>query len=162
MVIRTTQFRGCEGEECGAGRSVLYIDALGRLLPCTLTDNTAWRGRADGIGIGEAMDMYAREITDLPASSCVELAPARGDLTATGLRRVPPADAARPARRCASTCPRYRSTVTRQMLQVRLRLTARAFGVGSALIAANRSEDGGALEVDAAALARPTARSGPG
>ncbi len=73
MVIRTTQFRGCAGEECGAGRSVLYIDALGRLLPCTLTDNTVWRGRAAGLGVGEAMDMYAREIGDMPASSCVEL-----------------------------------------------------------------------------------------
>jgi MoaA/NifB/PqqE/SkfB family radical SAM enzyme len=73
MVIRTTQFRGCGGEECGAGRSVLYIDSLGRLLPCTLTDNTVWRERADGLGIGEAMDMYAREIDGLPASSCVPL-----------------------------------------------------------------------------------------
>jgi MoaA/NifB/PqqE/SkfB family radical SAM enzyme len=73
MVIRTTQFRGCGGEVCGAGRSVLYIDSLGRLLPCTLTDNTVWRERADGLGIGEAMDMYAREIDGLPASSCVPL-----------------------------------------------------------------------------------------
>ena len=73
MVIRTTQFRGCGGEECGAGRSVLYIDSLGRLLPCTLTDNTVWRERAAGLGIGEAMDMYAREIDGLPASSCVSL-----------------------------------------------------------------------------------------
>jgi MoaA/NifB/PqqE/SkfB family radical SAM enzyme len=73
MVIRTTQFRGCGGEECGAGRSVLYLDALGRLLPCTLTDNTEWRLRAHGMGIGEAMDMYAREMVALPASSCVPL-----------------------------------------------------------------------------------------
>jgi len=73
MAIRTTQFRGCGGETCGAGRSVLYIDALGRLLPCTLTENTVWRERATGLGIGEAMDMYASEIDDLPASSCVSL-----------------------------------------------------------------------------------------
>ena len=73
MVIRTTQFKGCGGEECGAGRSVLYLDSLGRLLPCTLTDNTEWRLRAHGMGIGEAMDMYAREIVGLPASSCVPL-----------------------------------------------------------------------------------------
>ena len=79
MVIRTTQFRGCGGEECGAGRSVLYIDSLGRLLPCTLTDNTVWRERAAGIGIGEAMDMYAREIADLPASSCASLLQAQVD-----------------------------------------------------------------------------------
>ncbi len=73
MVIRTTQFRGCGGEECGAGRSVLYIDALGRLLPCTLTDNSVWRDRVAGIDVGAAMDMYAREIRDLPPSSCVPL-----------------------------------------------------------------------------------------
>ena len=73
MGIRTTQFRGCGGEECGAGRSVLYIDALGRLLPCTLTDNTVWRERAAGLGMGAAMDMYAREIRDMPPSSCTSL-----------------------------------------------------------------------------------------
>lgn len=73
MVIRTTQFRSCGGETCGAGRSVLYIDALGRLLPCTLTDNSVWRLRAAGMGIGEAMDMYAREIGEMPPSSCTEL-----------------------------------------------------------------------------------------
>jgi len=73
MVIRTTQFRGCGGETCGAGRTVLYIDSLGRLLPCTLTDNTVWRERAEGLGVGAAMDMYARDIVDLPASSCVTL-----------------------------------------------------------------------------------------
>ncbi|MEO5680063.1 MAG: hypothetical protein ABIS47_10380, partial [Acidimicrobiales bacterium] len=73
MVIRTTQFRGCGGETCGAGRSVFYIDSLGCLLPCTLTDNTWWRERVDGLGIGEAMDVYQRELGDLPASSCVPL-----------------------------------------------------------------------------------------
>ncbi|MGH9276607.1 MAG: radical SAM protein [Acidimicrobiales bacterium] len=73
MVIRTTQFRGCGGETCGAGKSVLYIDALGRLLPCTLTDNAVWRIRAAGLDIGAAMDMYEREIAGPPDSSCVEL-----------------------------------------------------------------------------------------
>lgn len=72
-VIRTTQFRGCGGESCGAGRSVLYIDSLGRLLPCTLTDNSVWRARTAGLTIGKAMDMYDRELTDLPASSCAAL-----------------------------------------------------------------------------------------
>ena len=47
----------------------------------------------------------------------------------------------------------YRSTVTRQMLQFRLRFTARAFGVGSGLVAANLAEDGSVLEVDTAGLA---------
>ena len=83
MVIRTTQFRGCGGETCGAGRSVLYIDALGRLLPCTLTDNTAWRERAAGMTIGAAMDMYAQEIVDLPASSCVTLLRSQGGASIT-------------------------------------------------------------------------------
>ncbi len=78
MVIRTTQFRGCGGETCGAGRSVLYIDALGRLLPCTLTDNTVWRERAAGMTVGAAMDMYAQEIVDLPPSSCVTLLRSQG------------------------------------------------------------------------------------
>ena len=73
MVIRTTQFRGCGGETCGAGRSVLYIDSLGRVLPCTLTDNRAWRGRVEGLDVGQAMDLYARELERLPASSCTAL-----------------------------------------------------------------------------------------
>jgi len=73
LVIRTTQFQGCGGEGCGAGRSVLYIDALGRVLPCTLTDNAVWRARAAGLDVGAAMDLYARELSDLPASSCTAL-----------------------------------------------------------------------------------------
>ena len=73
LVIRTTQFWGGGGESCGAGRSVLYIDALGRLLPCTLTDNRIWRERTAGLDIGAAMDLYAREMPPLPASSCVRL-----------------------------------------------------------------------------------------
>lgn len=73
LVIRTTQFRGCAGETCGAGRSVLYIDALGRLLPCTLTDNRLWRDRVAGLDVGAAMDLYARELPELPQSSCVPL-----------------------------------------------------------------------------------------
>ena len=73
IVIRTTQFRGCGGEECGAGRSVFYIDSVGRLLPCTLTDNAPWRSRVEGLSVGEAMDLYAAELDRLPASSCVPL-----------------------------------------------------------------------------------------
>ena len=38
------------------------------------------------------------------------------------------------------------------MVQVRLRLTAQAFGVGTGLVAANLTADGTTLEVDAAAL----------
>ncbi len=46
----------------------------------------------------------------------------------------------------------FRSTVTRQMLQARLRVTAQAFGVGTDLVAANLTADGSALEVDADGL----------
>jgi len=73
LAIRTTQFRGCGGESCGAGHSVLYVDALGRILPCTLTDNSLWRDRVAGMGAADAIALYRREITDLPASSCARL-----------------------------------------------------------------------------------------
>ncbi len=46
----------------------------------------------------------------------------------------------------------FRSAVTRQMLQARLRVTAQAFGVGSELVAANLTGGGTELEVDAAQL----------
>ena len=73
LVIRTTQFRGCGGEACGAGHSVLYVDALGRVLPCTLTDNAAWRARVAGLSVADSIAMYRREITGLPPSSCTHL-----------------------------------------------------------------------------------------
>lgn len=47
----------------------------------------------------------------------------------------------------------YRSRVTREMAQVRLRATPQAFLVGTDLLAANLAGAGDALEVDAAALA---------
>jgi hypothetical protein len=47
----------------------------------------------------------------------------------------------------------YRSTVTREMAQVRLRMTRRAFLVGHAPLAANLVAGGAVLEVDAGALA---------
>ena len=81
LVLRTTQFRGCGGETCGAGRSVLYIDALGRVLPCTLTDNRVWRARAAGLDVDAAADLYARELDDMPPSSCTALLRARPSLT---------------------------------------------------------------------------------
>src|SRR5689334_21142329 len=46
----------------------------------------------------------------------------------------------------------YCSTVTREMAQLRLRVTARAFMVGRDLIAANVVAGGDVLEVDAGAL----------
>jgi MoaA/NifB/PqqE/SkfB family radical SAM enzyme len=80
LVIRTTQFRGCAGESCGAGRTVLYIDALGHVLPCTLTDNRAWRSRVANLGVADAIDLYAREIDVFPASSCTALLKAQGNM----------------------------------------------------------------------------------
>lgn|GEM_PF-6620548 len=46
----------------------------------------------------------------------------------------------------------FRSTVTREMVQVRVRMTAQAFGTGLDLVPANITTDGRALEVDAGAL----------
>ena len=51
----------------------------------------------------------------------------------------------------------YRSTVTREMAQVRLRMTRRAFLVGDDLLPANVVEGGAVLEVDAGALAAANA-----
>lgn len=51
----------------------------------------------------------------------------------------------------------HRSVVTRQFLQVRVRLTARAFGVGPDLVAANVEDGGRGLVVDAAQLAAANA-----
>ena len=46
----------------------------------------------------------------------------------------------------------YRSRVTREMLQARLRKTPQAFGASERSLDANITPDGTALEVDAAAL----------
>ncbi|MEO5680064.1 MAG: hypothetical protein ABIS47_10385 [Acidimicrobiales bacterium] len=56
----------------------------------------------------------------------------------------------------------HRSRVSRELLQVRVRLTARAFGTGAGLVAANLVDGGTALAVDAAALrlANGAVRSG--
>ena len=51
----------------------------------------------------------------------------------------------------------YRSVVTREMAQVRLRMTRRAFLVGHAALAANLADGGAVLEVDAGALAAANA-----
>lgn len=51
----------------------------------------------------------------------------------------------------------YRSAVTREMAQVRLRMTRRAFLVGHAPLAANLVDGGAVLEVDAGALSAANA-----
>jgi MoaA/NifB/PqqE/SkfB family radical SAM enzyme len=73
MAIRTTQFRGTGEERCGAGRSVLYLDSTGCLLPCTLTENTELRERVRGMPIPEILRYYRDELSDMPDSSCVRL-----------------------------------------------------------------------------------------
>jgi MoaA/NifB/PqqE/SkfB family radical SAM enzyme len=73
LVIRTTQFRGGAEEHCGAGRSVLYLDSTGCLLPCTLTDNRAFYERIGRLGIKDTVRYYREQLPALPASSCVPL-----------------------------------------------------------------------------------------
>jgi MoaA/NifB/PqqE/SkfB family radical SAM enzyme len=73
MVIRTTQFRGSDAERCGAGRSVLYLDSTGCLLPCTLTENDALREIVRGMTIPEVVRYYRETLPAVPASSCVPL-----------------------------------------------------------------------------------------
>jgi MoaA/NifB/PqqE/SkfB family radical SAM enzyme len=73
LVIRTTQFRGGDGERCGAGRSVLYLDSTGCLLPCTLTENEALRERVRTMTIPEVVRFYRETLPAVPPSSCVPL-----------------------------------------------------------------------------------------
>lgn len=73
MVIRTTQFTGDPHEKCGAGRSVLYVDSTGCLLPCTLTDNTRYRDVVRNMSVKDALRYYRESLPPLPASSCVTL-----------------------------------------------------------------------------------------
>jgi MoaA/NifB/PqqE/SkfB family radical SAM enzyme len=81
LVIRTTQFHGEAGETCGAGRSVLYLDCTGCLLPCTLTDNRMYREVVRGMSITDAVEYYHRTLPPIPASSCVQLLRGGGTLT---------------------------------------------------------------------------------
>ena len=73
LVIRTTQFHGDTGETCGAGRSVLYLDCTGCLLPCTLTDNRMHREVVRTMSIADAVEYYRRTLPPVPSSSCVQL-----------------------------------------------------------------------------------------
>lgn len=73
LVIRTTQFRGSSHESCGAGRSVLYLDSTGCLLPCTLTDNGEFRERVREMTIAQTIAYYREQLPPVPPSSCVSL-----------------------------------------------------------------------------------------
>jgi MoaA/NifB/PqqE/SkfB family radical SAM enzyme len=70
LAIRTTQFLMSKSESCGAGQSVFYVDALGRVAPCSVTENRAWREATQGMGVAEAIDFYRRTVTAAPTSSC--------------------------------------------------------------------------------------------
>jgi MoaA/NifB/PqqE/SkfB family radical SAM enzyme len=71
LAIRTLNFTSTSGcETCGAGRSVIYIDAEGAILPCTLTDNTWFHAATRGMTVGQALEFFASRIDGLPASHC--------------------------------------------------------------------------------------------
>lgn len=73
LVIRTTQFGGDSQETCEAGRSVLYIDSTGALLPCTLTNNAEYRELNAHLSVRELIRYYRERLPALPPSSCVPL-----------------------------------------------------------------------------------------
>jgi MoaA/NifB/PqqE/SkfB family radical SAM enzyme len=73
LVIRTTQFGGDSHETCEAGRSVLYIDSTGALLPCTLTNNAEYRELNTRLSVKELIRYYRERLPSLPPSSCVPL-----------------------------------------------------------------------------------------
>ena len=73
LVIRTTQFGGDAHETCEAGRSVLYVDSTGALLPCTLTNNASYRELNTRLSVRELIRYYRERLPSLPPSSCVPL-----------------------------------------------------------------------------------------
>lgn len=70
LAIRTLSFTGSDCETCGAGRSIIYINAEGAILPCTLTDNTPFISATRGMSVRQALDYFAATITGLPPSHC--------------------------------------------------------------------------------------------
>ncbi len=83
VAIRTLNFTSPGGcETCGAGRSVIYVNVNGEILPCTLTHNTAFAAMTQGLTVREALDLFRERVPDLPPSNC---APAlRRSWTAAG------------------------------------------------------------------------------
>ncbi|MGD9850956.1 MAG: radical SAM protein [Nitrospirales bacterium] len=73
LIIRTTQFGGEAHETCEAGRSVLYVDSTGALLPCTLTNNAEYRELNGRLSVKELVRHYRERLPSLPPSSCVPL-----------------------------------------------------------------------------------------
>ncbi len=70
LVIRTTQFVLQPNERCMAGRTVFYVDAMGAVSPCTVTDNRIWREAVQGMTVGEAVAWYRANLPETPPSSC--------------------------------------------------------------------------------------------
>ena len=70
LVIRTTQFVSQPCETCMAGQTVFYVDPMGAVAPCTVTDNGPWRAATTGMRIDEAIAWYRRTLTAPPHSSC--------------------------------------------------------------------------------------------
>jgi MoaA/NifB/PqqE/SkfB family radical SAM enzyme len=70
LAIRTTQFTVQPHEVCMAGRTVFYVDPMGVVSPCTVTDNTIWREVVKDMGVAQAIDFYRSTLTGAPPSSC--------------------------------------------------------------------------------------------
>ncbi|MEO5678658.1 MAG: radical SAM protein [Acidimicrobiales bacterium] len=74
LAIRTTQFVAQPGEVCMAGRTVFYLDPMGVVWPCTVTDNRVWRDAVAGLSVREAIEYYRATLAgaqaDPPPSSC--------------------------------------------------------------------------------------------
>ena len=70
LAIRTTQFVLQPHERCMAGRTVFYIDSMGVVSPCTVTDNRIWRDAVKGMRVGEAIAYYRANLGPTPPSSC--------------------------------------------------------------------------------------------
>lgn len=71
LVIRTLNFTSPSGcETCGAGRSIIYINDRGQILPCTLTDNTGYAEMTAGLTVGEALARFREAVPERPPSHC--------------------------------------------------------------------------------------------
>ncbi len=70
LAIRTTQFTVQPTSVCMAGRTVFYVDPMGVVSPCTVTDNRIWREVVKDMGVAQAIDFYRSTLTGAPPSSC--------------------------------------------------------------------------------------------
>jgi MoaA/NifB/PqqE/SkfB family radical SAM enzyme len=70
LAIRTTQFVVQPHETCMAGRTIFYLDPMGVVSPCTLTDNRHWREAVAGMRVREQIEFLRATIREAPPSSC--------------------------------------------------------------------------------------------